>query len=54
MNHLFHFQVENFAIAALASSVLKRDVSKFAWMYPTDYLQQKALYVFDARLFGNV
>jgi hypothetical protein len=23
-------------------------------MYPTDYLQQKALYVFDARLFGNV
>jgi hypothetical protein len=29
MNHLFRFQVENFAIAALASGVLKRDVAKF-------------------------
>jgi hypothetical protein len=43
MNHLFHFQVENFAIAALVSSVFKRDVAKFEWKYPTEYTQQKIL-----------
>ncbi|KAG0537310.1 hypothetical protein BDA96_03G138100, partial [Sorghum bicolor] len=36
--------VETFAIAALASCVLKRDVSKFDWLYPKEYPQQKTLY----------